>query len=174
MAFAYFYFDFSDAKKQLVGSFIRSLVTQFSRKCPSFPDGLAALYSNCLDGAHQPTTKSVMKVLREVIVLFRHAYIVLDALDECGDREKLLLFIEEIVGWDLTNLHILATSRPEQMIHDYLSNVSDTIDLPSALVDADIRIHIRERLQNDFRLRRWPLVVKEEIESSLMAGANGM
>jgi hypothetical protein len=175
LAFAYFYFDFNDGRKQLVRGLICSLIIQFSKQCASIPDGLAALYSNCLNGENEPTTQSLMKVLREVLTGFRHVYILVDALDECGEPKRLLSTIEQIISWDLKHLHILATSRPEPVIKDHLSwRVSDTIDLRHAPVDADIQIHIRERLQNDFRLRRWPSEVHEEIEKTLMAGAKGM
>jgi ankyrin repeat domain-containing protein 50 len=143
--------------------------------CASFPDGLADLFSDCLDGKNKPTTASLMKLLQEILAGFRHAYIVLDAIDECGEEDKLLSTIEEITNWELKNVHILATSRPHPVIKDRLSSrVSDAVDLQSALVDADIRLYIREHLQNDFRLKRWSLVVKEEIEKGLVEGANGM
>lgn len=109
------------------------------------------------------------------MVGFRHTYIVLDALDECAEQNKLLSFIDEITDWRLGTLHILATSRPDRLIHGHLtSRLSDVINIQSAFVDADIRIYIRECLRSDFKLCRWPLEVKEEVEMSLMEGANGM
>lgn len=175
LAFAYFYFDFNDAKKRVVKSLISSLVTQFCRRCAFIPEGLATLYSNSLDGRHQPTITSPTKILRNILTAFRHAYIVLDALDECTEQDDLLSFIEEITDWKLDGLHILATSRQDQMTNERLaSRISDSVDLQSAIVDLDIRVHIRERLRSDFSLKKWPPKVKEEIEKSLMEGANGM
>jgi hypothetical protein len=174
LTLAYFYFDFKDAKKQVVRSLICSLVTQFSRTCTSTPEGLATLYSKCLDGQHTPTSTSLMKALRDIITGFHHAYIVIDALDECAEPDDLLSFIEEVTGWGLDNLHILATSRRNQITEFVASRTSYTINIQSAVVDMDIQTHIRERLQNDIRLRKWPLKVKQEIESGLMLGAKGM
>jgi len=175
LAFAFFYFDFNDPKKQIVRSLICSLVTQFSRRCAGIPAGLAALYSHCLDGQHQPTTASLTTILRDVLTGFRHAYVVLDALDECTEQDDLLLFLEEITDWGLDNLHILATSRPDQITRECLvSRTSDAIDLQSTLVDADILTHVCERLQNDVRLRKWPPKVKDEIQVTLMGDAKGM
>jgi hypothetical protein len=156
----------------LVRNLISSLVTQFSRRCPSIPEALSTLFSNSLDGEHQPSNKSLTKVLRSVLGGFCHAYIVLDALDECAEQDKLISFMEEIASWDLSQIHILATSRPDPVFEDRLK--SETIHLQSALMNADIQIHICERLQNDFRLSKWPLVVKKEIEARLMEGADGM
>jgi hypothetical protein len=116
-----------------------------------------------------------MKVLRDIITGFRHAFIVLDAVDECAEPDDLLSFIEEVTDWELVNLHILATSRPNQITEESIaSRTLHTINIQSAVIDVDIQIYIRERLQNDIRLRKWPLKVKQEIESGLMLGAKGM
>jgi hypothetical protein len=116
-----------------------------------------------------------MRVLRDIITRFRHAYIVLDALDECAEPDDLPSFIEEVTSWGLDNLHILATSRPNQITEECIAcRTLCTINIQSGVVDMDIQTHIRERLQNDIRLRKWPLRVKQEIESGLMLGAKGM
>jgi len=123
----------------------------------------------------QPTTESLMKVLQGILAGFRHAYIVLNALDECAEREKLLSFIEQINNWKLGTLHILVMSQPETVVSECLaSRVSSTIDLQSAVVDIDIQIHIHKKLQSDPHLKKWPSNIKEEIATSLMKGANGM
>jgi hypothetical protein len=116
-----------------------------------------------------------MKVLRDIPAGFLHVYIVIDALDECAEHDNLFLFIEEITDWELDNLHILATSRPDQIMKESIaSRTSYTVNIQSAVVDVDIQIHICERLQNDVWLHKWPLKVKQEIEMSLMGGAEGM
>jgi hypothetical protein len=175
MAFAYFYFDFNDEQKQLVRSLVCALIVQLSRRDSSVPDSLAALYFHCLDGQHKPTLSSLMNVLREISSSFSQTYIVLDALDECKEQEELLRLIGDITEWGIIGLHILATSRPEPMIKDHLATrIHDTVNLHNAPVDEDIRGHIRHQLQNDRRMSKWPLAIKEEIEISLMEGANGM
>jgi hypothetical protein len=175
LAIAYFYFDFNDGRKQSVRNLISSLVTQLSRKCPSCPDCLATLYSSCIYGLNQPSTSSLTQILRDILAIFRHAYIVLDALDECSEQDDLLSFLEEIADWKLDPLHILVTSRPDRMTIERLAcKFSNAIEIQSAIVDVDIRIHILERLQNDFQLSKWRMNVQDEIEASLMEGAHGM
>jgi len=83
--------------------------------------------------------------------------------------------IEEMVDWKLDNLHLLVTSRKERDIEDCLeSRVSCQINIQQGVVNADIHIHICERLQNDTKLKKWPIKVQEEIETVLMEGAHGM
>ena len=102
-------------------------------------------------------------------------YIIVDALDECSERETLLSLIEEIVDWKLNTLHILATSRKERDIDDCLSSlVSNEINIQSTLVDADIRIHVHDKLRNDRKLKKWQASAQAEIEAALVGGAHGM
>jgi hypothetical protein len=42
---------------------------------------------------------------------FNETFIILDALDECKERQELLEVIEEIAGWKIGKLHVLTTSR---------------------------------------------------------------
>ena len=175
LAIAYFYFDFNDREKQRHENLIRSLIMQFSTQCTSSSDALTSLYFQCHDGEQQPTATTLLTTLRHIIGGFQHAYIILDALDECTERGDLLTIIGEMVDWKLDNLHLLMTSRKERDIEDCLeSQVSCQINIQQGVVDADIHIHICERLQNDTKLKKWPMKVQEEIETVLMEGAHGM
>lgn len=107
--------------------------------------------------------------------IFIKTYILLDALDECTDREDLLEFIETLTGWSIDSLHVLTTSRKKNDISLSLEPlVSCQLRIQSALVDADIRVYILERLANDRKLKRLPVEIQKEIEVVLMRGAKGM
>jgi hypothetical protein len=174
-AMAYFYFDFNDTEKQQSANLIHSLITQLSSQSSSCPHTLAVLYSQSLDGQRQPTMESLLASLKFILEGFQHVYVILDALDECGDREQLLALVEEITEWKHATLHILVTSRKERDIEDCLiPQVSAQINLDSALVNADIQTHVHERLRNDSKLKKWPKKVHVQIEAALMEGAQGM
>jgi len=174
-AFGYFYFDFRDPAKQRYENLVRSLIEQLSDQSSGTPEALRTLYSQNQDGARQPTVKVLVETLRGIIRGFKQTYIIVDALDECSEREKLLVLIGDIIDWKIGTLHILATSRKEQDIEDYLSSlISDEINIQSTFVDADIQVHVRERLRNDRRLRKWSVDAQLEIETALVDGAHGM
>ena len=174
-AVAYFYFDFNDSQKQQSENLICSLITQLSFQSPSCPDALATLYSQYENGERRPTTESLMITLKSILGGFQHAYVIVDALDECGDREQLLALIEDITEWKLGGLHVLITSRKERDIDDCLGpRVSAQINLHSALVNVDIQTHLCERLRNDPKLKKWPTKVHKQIEVALMDKADGM
>lgn len=106
-------------------------------------------------------------------------YIILDALDECAERDELLTDLEAIISWEDASLHVLTTSRREKDIEEVLTTLSDTrnrISIQSALVNADIRTYIHYRLQIDRKLKKWQKLpkVQLEIEDTLMRKADGM
>lgn len=174
-AVAYFYFDFHNNEKQKYENLLRSLVVQLSMQAMKIPDCVEALFSHNQNGLKQPSTTALMDTLRIIVQGFQGVFIVIDALDECEDRTNLLEHVESIFNWQLDHLHILFTSRREKEIEDSFEPLAVTqIPIRSDNVDSDIRTHIRDRLQKDARLKRWPASVKLEIEDALMSKADGM
>lgn len=179
MAVIYFYFDFNDIEKQLCEKMIRSFITQLSTRCSSTPQALEALFSSCMNGERPPVVDNLMTVLKQIIQEFDETFVVLDALDECKDRQKLLEFIERINEWKFGRLHILVTSRRISDIEESLGPLiheQGKICIQSALVNNDIRTYIHERLRTDRKLKRWQKrpEIQQEIETALMNKADGM
>jgi hypothetical protein len=127
------------------------------------------------DGKQQPTPDALESTLQHILGDFQQTFIILDALDECKEREELLGLLENLIGWEVENLHVVATSRRERDIEETLEPLATgQVYIQSALVNADIHIHLCERLQNDPKLKKWPANVQREIEKTLMDGAHGM
>ncbi|KAF4631092.1 hypothetical protein G7Y89_g7033 [Cudoniella acicularis] len=116
-AVAYFYFDFNDSEKQRHDNFIRSLIVQLSTQSEKTPESLEALFTG---SRQQPTTDALTSTLQQIIGDFQQTFILIDALDECNQREELLELMETIVGWKSEKVHILATSRREREIEEAL------------------------------------------------------
>ena len=154
---------------------IRSLIVQLLGQDPHLPESLQLAYSRSQNGKNKLSIKELTALLRQMMKAFNSTYIVLDALDECTDRKDLLEFIEVLRDWNIDNLHILATSRKEKDIARSLEPlVTCQLCIQSALVNADIRIHVLDRLSTDPNLKKWPVDIQEEIEHALTKGANGM
>ncbi len=176
-AVLFFYFDFNDAEKQRHEKMIRSLICQLSKYFAI--SVLQDLYASCLDGNRQPTREMLLSTLRQMVNSLENIYMILDALDECVDRDELLEHLKQILLWEDVNLHVLATSRREQDIEDALTPLTDTqtrISIQSNLINADIRTYVHDRLQADRKLKRWQKnpEVQREIEDALMMKAHGM
>lgn len=158
---------------------VKSLITQLSQSCIEIPAALKSLFSLCLHGQRQPSLDALLDVLRQMIQDFPTSFIVLDALDECTDREELLPILETIAGWQLESLHVIVTSRNEADIRasmDCHVVQDDMVCLQSKVVDRDISSYVLHRLSTDKDLQRWRKNPKaqREIETVLMEKACGM
>lgn len=155
---AYFFFDFNDAKKQKSGNMIRSIITQLSRRSSNALGKVESLFVSCSDGQQQPDERSLLKVLQAIVRGSNHAYIILDALDECFDIENLLSVITEVQKWSLPALHLLFTSRWLTIIEETMQSLTRSeriIKIQSKLIDIDISDYVSEKLRRDQKLQRW-------------------
>ena len=120
----------------------------------------------------------MLTVLREIIENADSVFLVLDALDECSERSNLLFDVEIINGWNISKLHMLATSRKEIDIEESMESLGPMrkICIQSKLIDHDIRSYIQEQLRISTKLKRWRsnTTMQREIEISLMEKADGM
>ena len=176
-AVIFFYFDFNDIGKRRNEKMIRSLISQLSKYCAK--SLIQDLYASCLNGSRQPTEELLLNTLHQMIVTLRDTYIILDALDECDNRNDLLTSLEQIISWKDVNLHTIVTSRKEYDIEEILASLTDTekrISIQSKLVDADIRTYVHDRLQIDRKLSKWQKMpkIQSEIEDTLIRKAGGM
>ncbi|KAI9703722.1 MAG: hypothetical protein M1836_007492 [Candelina mexicana] len=178
LAVAYFYFDFNDTEKQEPDRMIRSLVSQLGRQ-RSTGQALRSLYSACRDGGRSPTSDELLSTLRGMVQEFDGVFIILDALDESKEREKLLESISAWAAWGIGRLHTLVTSRRESDIEDSLDcfiKDCQKVSIQSTLVDEDIRTYVHKQLRTDRGMKRWQKhpEVQKEIETTLMEKADGM
>jgi Cdc6-like AAA superfamily ATPase len=172
--YAYFYFDFNDANKRTVNGMLRSMIQQMSI-LTLFPE-VDKLYEHCGQGTHEPGQEVLVETL---VSLFQHldrTFLIVDALDECSDSERddLLDVITKIT--QAQQVGLLATSRNER---DIARSLQSTVENVTSLQEGDgivddISLHVQKCLQEDSRLREWPLKIKEEIQMALINGAHGM
>ena len=123
LGIAYFFFDGRDSQKglQLHNKLIRTLISQLSdTRHGGITEKLADLYKRCGE-LHQPSDEQLQNVLRDILDGFSQTYIMIDALDECTDREKTLNWVNKLISdtsRKAANLHIVITSRPERDINE--------------------------------------------------------
>ena len=144
-------------------------------QCSHLPNILQSAYTQSQSGQKQPTVEALKSILLETLKHYDHVYIIIDALDECTDRDNLLEWIKEFTDLKPDNLYLLATSRKERDIDEALQQlVTCQLPIQNTSVDADIRLYILERISNDPKLKKWPTSVQGEIEHALTVGAKGM
>ncbi|KAL6714577.1 hypothetical protein ACLMJK_008002 [Lecanora helva] len=172
---SYFYFDFQINEKQQVRSFLKSIVAQLFDHNENTLRSAEQLYNTCSRGRTTPSIQSLKGVIRDILDRLPSVHIIIDALDECQDRESLLECFEDFCSWRQDNVHILATSRQEADIEDCFNMIaSEKLSLEDGVVDEDIRRYVQYQLRHDKKLSRWSADVQLEIENALSEGAQGM
>lgn len=181
----YFYFDFKDIDKQSRRALLSSFLVQLCAQSDPFCDIISRLYSTHDHGARQPSEESLMRCLKEMLSLPGQGkiYIVMDALDECPNqpgmpspREEILETIGGFVGFQLPNLHLCITSRPEVDIRAALEPLTSH---PVSFHDEgghrqDIIDYIVSIVHTDPRMRNWRDVDRRLVIDTLSEKADGM
>ena len=184
---AYYYFDFKDAAKRDIRGLLTSLLLQLVDKSNRCWDLLSQLHKTCSDGSEQPSDAALVQCLKNMLDLPGQlpTYIIIDALDECPNnigtpsaREKVLNFVEDLVGSNHSNLFMCITSRPEQDITTSLNPLTPSSRCVSLHEEVgqrgDIDSYVRSFVQRDAAMRRWRAEDKELVIDVLSERANGM
>ena len=172
---AFFYFSFSDERKQSDGDLLRSLVAQLGWREPGL-SMLRQAYANFRQSV--PGQDELEKILLASVRSCSKVYLIMDALDECPKdcdaRQRVLERIERLTQ-EASNLKIFATSRELPAIRESMEALgSQLLRIATSSVDADIQFWIANRLSSDRSFRRFGTVALDLIESTISKKADGM
>jgi hypothetical protein len=133
------------------------------------------LYAHCGNGHQEPTLDDLQNILQRIVHGFSSTFVILDALDECSEREKILNWIQTFVLEKDINLglHLVVTSRPEQEIEDKLKSYH-YLDLVEESENHDLVAYLDYQLKNDSDLKKCNSDTQGEIKLTLMKQADGM
>lgn len=174
----YFYFSFQDTEKQKVAHLLRSILSQLVRQAESIPDPVIILYDKYLHS--QPPTDRLLSAIKCMANGHKNTFLIIDALDECpnqnAERSDLCNVLRVIKEWAASNFHVLVTSRRAVDLVESLDPLCTigSISIQGPEVQSDIRRFIRSELSKNKRLSTWPADIRNEIEHTLVQGANGM
>jgi hypothetical protein len=182
---AYYYFDFRDTDKQHRRGLLSSLLFQLCNVSDPCYEILARLYSAHAGGTREPSDGSLTQCLMDMLRLEGQPviYIIVDALDECPNssgmpspREKVLEFLEDLIGYELPNVHICVSSRPEFDIRSVLEPLAPfRVSLHDETGEKkDILDYVRAVVHSDRRMRKWRAEEKQLVIDTLSERADGM
>lgn len=103
----------------------------------------------------------------------RRTYIVIDALDECTNREGLLDGLAELHSLMDLGLNILVTSRKENDIKDTFESLP-SLFIKESDIAKDVELYVKSEIEKRKELKERTDVVKARITSTLVEGAKGM
>lgn len=110
-------------------------------------------------------------IIYDLVTILSHAYIILDGIDEIGDRDQLLAFIIRLHR--LNQLNILILSRPLSDIRRAFIGFPE-LQLEANMAYDDVLTYIKSRLQEDPKLTAIKPSLKAEIEATLVGRNEGM
>jgi hypothetical protein len=169
-AVAYFYFDFRDERSQRVKAMLQSIILQLSAQS-SNPYSALKRQHKPSQGQIPPTYENLLRVLEELLLEFGHTYIVLDALDECNESDRLVQFVSRLHGWTKQSLHFLFTSQPrEAFMNSKVFKEASLVVLSPDITQGDIEQFVHSELHKLSHLKRRA----GEIASTVVTKANGM
>jgi hypothetical protein len=182
---AFYYFDFRDADKQNRRGLISSLLCQLCAVSDPCYEILARLYSAHAGGTREPSDSALTQCLMDMLQLEDQPaiYIIVDALDECPNssgmptpREKVLEFVEDLIDYELPNVRICISSRPEFDIRTVLEPLAPfRVSLHDETGQKkDIQDYVSAVVQSDRKMRKWRAPEKQLVIDTLSERADGM
>jgi len=179
LAYGCFFFDGrgSLTEQQLHANLIRSLLLQFAHRGGKLSAPLEDLYKDCSDGKshwRQPSIHALESVLQRTLEKFKGAYVIIDSLDECKERDALINWIQGLNSSMAGRIHILVTTRPEVDIMQRLQFVQHSQISIEEFIAHDIEAYLIHALQTDPNFHRFNTDTRALITTQLIQGAHGM
>ncbi|CUS10689.1 unnamed protein product, partial [Tuber aestivum] len=178
-AFAYFYFTFSDPKKQNLLNMLLSLIGQLAKGLSDcdFPNEVKNLYRNSEAIGKSPGIEDLKSAFSQIIKSYKKTFLILDALDEFPEpsRRSLLSWLSKLATDNkVESLSILVTSRPKADIVRSLKPLKpSSISLESKTIDPDIRSYIHNSLDGKDKFQGFTQTTKSEIVEALVVCSLG-
>ena len=173
VAIAYFYCNYKE-RDQTADSLTASLLRQLVQSHPGLLAKIKSLYKLHSREQTRPPLVEYLRLLLNVTQMFSKAFVLIDALDECserdGTRDSLLKALREIGP----HVHILITSRLVPVTTDQFGDASQ---LEIRARDEDVATYVKSRIATSARLLRHierDPALESTIVSKLLAKAQGM
>lgn len=169
-AIVYYYCYFGHNQNE-AAPFLRWLVNQLCRQADSTPRYVYRLYNEC----GEPDLEELLIAVGEVLEEFDCTYLVIDALDESIPRNDLLQVLRALAtDPKFQKVQLLASSREYIDIEKAMGEFSIPVSMANPSVEEDIRLHVRASLKSNYKFKRWPQELLDEVEDALSKGAQGM
>ena len=128
----------------------------------------------------RPALQDLQNALTAVLGSREQVYILLDGINECDDPEAILSSVLQLQqNASATAVHIFVSGINEKGMESCMERFQALTSINLSVVGGsqlqnDIHMLIRSSLESDTRLGRYNPQIKNEIESTLIKGANGM
>lgn len=178
VATAFFFCDYKDATTQTTENVLSAIASQLAIQKEEAYDYLEDYYRQLHPQRalpRRPDVPGLQRILKDMVKLFDHVYLIVDGLDECGDNTDNVVdgLLDVVESSD--NISTAFLSRNEYNIRDRLEGDFTGIEIAAHTEDITeyVTSEIEKRI-SDKRLRIDDLNLKGEILERLIDGAKGM
>ena len=179
---AYFYCSFADSESLDVVNILGSILAQLCEPDDETCERLVSLFD---DRSGNRTGKSIRLTVSHLVNLIidqvqylERVYILVDAVNECGDCHEVLKSLETIAisSSMKSSLHLFISSINEKGIESSFHKMPNitTETLNPRDIWNDIHLYVEDSLETNLRLRQHDPELKAKIRLALTGGAQGM
>ncbi|QGA16434.1 hypothetical protein EYB26_004101 [Talaromyces marneffei] len=169
---AYIYCNFQSASDSSIQDLLASLLKQLIQRRPELPKTVLDMYKNHRERNTRPRTDDLSSCLRSMAAELSTAFIIVDALDECGDSGLCKELLHEIFTLQAEcNISFLATSRH---IPEIMAEFDRKTWLEIRAHTKDVKRYLRSHLSTfpSFLLQNQDLI--NEIITTITESVDGM
>lgn len=148
---AFIYCNHKEYQSQNLEYLLRAIIRQLVEQRMSIPENICSLYSQHRGKRTAATKEECLWMLQSLSKDSTEVYVVIDALDECIDKENRHFWSDllEQLRESVAHIRLLCTSRD---IEDSKGILQDASRLEIRAKDADIEIYICERVRSHDKL----------------------
>jgi hypothetical protein len=168
VSIAYVYFDYKHQGSQKPAAVTASLLRQLAARNLELNEDLEQAYDELHPRLQGPDLSRLLELLITCARSFTKSFIILDALDECGEEELPDALIRRLCEPDVS-FKVFATSRPHPRKVQMLFQPHQTIDLHAH--ESDLETFLTAKL-NENQVTHSEL--REMILKKLLAKAKGL
>jgi hypothetical protein len=166
---AYIYCNFQRQVEQKPEDLLASLLKQLIQGQPTVPDGVKDLHSRHKGKLTRPSKEELSRVLQSTLAVYKKAFIIVDALDECTARYR-TTFLSEIFSLQAKSVtNIFATSR---MNSEIAKSFDGVLSLKIRAIDEDLKRYL------DGEMLKQPDIfntaIREMAAAEIIKAADGM
>ena len=168
----FFYFD--DKQRQSTHQVLHEMLRQLHQRNPARSVPLTRLAMDCIQRQMPPSDRDLSDALMEMLDEIGHTYLIIDALDDCSDRDNLLNILDSCISDH--GLSTFVTSRQQYATESSAkirSQSRSMLFMSAKDVNLDIKQYVGYVLQDRGRFGGFPRPILGKIESELFRRSNG-
>ncbi|KFX95786.1 hypothetical protein V490_03675 [Pseudogymnoascus sp. VKM F-3557] len=170
---AQIFFDYKTQSGQNITSLLSAILKQLVQAKPSAAKAATILYQRHSSQGTRPSLDEIFAALKTSMMSFCTVYIIVDALDECSDRDgtrsQFLAKLRDLQ--DEFDLHLMVTSRANP---DIVSQFTSSTTLEIRASPADVKQFVRGQIYRLPKCVQRDNKLQGEIEDKIVEAVDGM